>query len=525
MEQELPNIANTPKSVVLPTMALPRYYARKRRNKLIAIALMTIALLSLISIFGAYVSVRAEPLPKIEQAAKGQTLPPPGFLFAITGGPGDLALKKPLDVAIHPNGNIYVTTSTQKFGVGRIEVFQPNGTYMFSFDTIDKDQKLKAPNCIAASPSGDVYVSDKRLKTIFIFGANGTFKKRFVPDNNSDFAWVPMAMTFDSKGKLYVTDVGLIHRVLVFSKSGKLEREIGTMAMATKKGQFPGRFYFPNGVLVDRDGKIFVADSNNRRVQVFSSTGKFERIVETTGLPRGIAVDAKNRLYVVDALGHDVSVFKKGTKNGPVLTVFGGQGVQLGQMLYPNGLRLSGNQRRIFVADRENNRVDVFEWPESEVSLLEPAKKAIPLAGLLIPLGLLLGAIVGRRRRFFADRQFMSNIVRYNHLSDLQNNVKKVFVAPETYEYFKGYQEGDVKAADLMVRVNPDETAIKLNQKTHQLDEETAVIFAGAQRGITRPRILAETEAAHKAALELNMESMDHDLFAEFNNLPLKVKK
>ncbi len=517
-------IGNTPKSVVKPTMALPSYYAKKRRNKAIAIGLMILSILALTGIFGSYVMVRADPLPQIELAKKASELPPPVFVFAINGGPGDLALKKPLGVAIHPNGNVYVTSSMQNYGAGRVEAFTPTGTYLFAFDKI-KDGTLRAPVDVAVNSKGQVYVSDNRHKAVYVFSETGKFIKQFVPNNDPDFKWSPVGLAFDAKNNLYVTDVFSDHRVLVFSPDGAIKLNFGTTATIAKKGEYPGKFFFPNDVFIDRDGKIFVSDSNNRRIQVFSPKGKFERLIETAGLPRGITIDAKNRIYVVDALGHDVSVYKKTTKSGPVLTVFGGMGIQLGQMLYPNGLTISADGRRLFVADRENNRVDVFEWPDNEVSAFAPIKKAIPLAGLLIPFGLLLAAVFGRRRKFFADRQFMSNIVRYDHLADLKNNVKKVFVAPETFEYFKGYKEGDLSAADLMVQVKPDDSAIKFNQKTHKLDEETAVIFAGAQRGIVKPRILAETEAAHVAALELNMESMDHDLFVELNNLPKKMNK
>lgn len=512
-------------SVVKPTMALPSYYAKKRRNKYIAIALMILSLLALTSIFGGYVMVRAEPLPSVETAKNPKEIPPPVFLFAITGGPGDLALNKPLDVAIHPNGNVYVTTSGPKFGTGRIEVFRPNGTYMFSFDKIDNNKKLVAPQYIAINAAGDVYVSDKRFRSVYIFGTDGTFKKKFKPDNKDDFTWIPLAMTFDKAGNLYVTDVGTVHRVLVFDKKGKLVRQIGTIGMIAKQGQMPGKFYFPNGIFIDTDGKIYVADSNNRRIQVFSDKGKYERIIETAGLPRGIAIDGSSRLYVVDALGHDVSVYKKTTKKGPVLTVFGGQGLQLGQMLFPNGLTLDKSQLRIFIADRENDRVDVFEWPDNEQSIAAPIRKGLSLAGLLIPFGLLLGMLFGRRRRFFADRQFMSNIVKHNHLVDLKNNTKRVFVAPATFEAFKGYKYGDLSAGDIMVQVTPGEAASKAVQKAHDLDEETAKIFAAAHRGIIKPRILAETEQAHLAALDLNMESMDHDLFAEMYNLPRTPKR
>lgn len=117
-------------SLVQPTMGLASYFAKKKRTKRIAIALILLALAALLWKFSDYYTARAEPLPSITAAAKGTPLAPPVFLFAITGGEGDLALVKPLDVAIHPNGNIYVTTGTKKFGKGRVEVFRPNGSFL-----------------------------------------------------------------------------------------------------------------------------------------------------------------------------------------------------------------------------------------------------------------------------------------------------------------------------------------------------------------------------------------------------------
>lgn len=512
-------------SVVKPTMELPSYYARKRRRKLIAVGLMLLALLALLFVSLSYFLNRTEPLPTVtSKKAKAQTLPPPLIVYAISGGPGDLALKQPLSVAIHPNGNVYVTSRTAKYAVGRIEVFTPTGTYLFTFNKI-KGGTLGAPVDIAINSKGQVYISDNRKKAVFVFSTTGKFIKQFFPNNDTAFEWSPMGLAFDARDNLYVTDLYNEHRVLAFSPSGKMKLNIGTSASVNKKGEYPGKFFFPNEVFVDRDRKIYVADSNNRRIQVFSETGKFIRLIETAGLPRGIAIDAKNRLYVVDALGHDVSVYKKTTKSGPVLTVFGGMGIQLGQMLYPNYLALNKSGRRIYVADRENNRVDVFEWPDTEQPIIGPAKKLIPLAGVLLPLFLLLAYLLGRRRRFFADKYFIANIVTHNHLTDLKKKTKKVFVSIATYELFKDYVEGDLKGSDVLVEIDPDPEAVKAIMKKYDLDEETAILFAGAQRGLKKPRILAETKDAHLTALDMKMESMDHKLFVDTYDLAKKPEK
>lgn len=513
MEQELPNVGE--RSVVQPTMGLTSFYARKRRNKLIAVGLMLLALFALIFLFLAYAINRDEPLPTIESTkTKVQTLPPPVFVFAITGGPGDLALKQPLGVAIAANGTVYATTGTPKYGTGRVEAFTTTGTYIFDFNKVEGGT-LRAPVDVAVNSKGAVYVSDNRLKGVFVFSATGKFIKKFIPNNDPAFLWNPVGLAFDAQDNLYVTDIYSQHRVLAFSPSGKMKLDFGKTASIAKKGEYPGMFFFPNDIFVDRDGKIYVSDSNNRRIQVFSSTGKFQRLIETAGLPRGLVIDSKSRLYVVDALGHDVSVYKKTTKTGPVLTAFGGMGIQLGQMLYPNGMTLSANGQRIYVADRENNRIDVFGWPDNAQSLLTPAAKVIPVAGVFMPIFLLGAFVIGRRRRFFADKYFIANIVANNQLIALKKRTKRIFVSAVTYESFKDYLEGDLKGSDVLVQIDPDPDAVKALMKSQDLDEETAILFAGAQRGLRKPRILAETKEAHLAALNLKMESMDHELFVD----------
>ncbi|MBI4719753.1 MAG: 6-bladed beta-propeller, partial [Chitinivibrionia bacterium] len=60
-------------------------------------------------------------------------------------------------------------------------------------------------------------------------------------------------------------------RVQVFTKGGQYLRQWGT------SGTAPGQFQFPFGIAVDGNGRVYVADSHNDRVQVFSGLGTFLR--------------------------------------------------------------------------------------------------------------------------------------------------------------------------------------------------------------------------------------------------------
>lgn len=507
-----------------PTMALSSYYSRKRRNRLIVLGLLVLSLLTVLLLFALSVMTKETVLPMVQEtkATKGR-IDPPTFLFVMTGGAGDLALKQPLDIAIHPNGNVYVTSRTSTYGKGRVEVFSADGAYLFSFADI-KGGILQSPVGIAINKKGQVFVSDNRHKAVFVFSDKGQFLSKFEPDHNKDFAWNPVGLAFDANDNLYVTDTLADHQVLVFAPDGKLKYKFGGTASADKKGDYPGKFFFPNDVAVDKDGHIFVADSNNRRVQVFSSSGKYLYTVETAGLPRGIYIDKKNRLYVVDALGHDVSIYNKTATNGAALVVFGSQGVDFGQLLYPNGIALSASEGRIYVANRENNRVEVWGWPVAPPATA-PVKQALPLIPLVIPPALLIGALFTRRRRFFVDRAFLKNVIQQNHLQELKGKHGKIYVDQDVYDTFKDYREGDIVAGEMLHPIKVDQNLVSGAAKAHSLDAEEATIFAKATQGWVKPRILADSNDAHRVATKLNIESMDHDLFTDFYDISTSAKK
>jgi sugar lactone lactonase YvrE len=70
----------------------------------------------------------------------------------------------------------------------------------------------------------------------------------------------------DSEGDLYVVD-GLWGAIQVFNRQGELLYYFG------KRGTAAGQFQLPTGLFIDRNDRIYVADSLNRRVQVYHYWG------------------------------------------------------------------------------------------------------------------------------------------------------------------------------------------------------------------------------------------------------------
>lgn len=115
---------------------------------------------------------------------------------------------------------------------------------------------------------------------------------------------------------------------------------------------------------------VYVADTWNHRIQVFTSEGLFVRMWSTFNAggfedgfwgPRGIVVDAQNRVYVTDTGKQRVVIFDS---MGNYLTQFGSLGMDLGKLDEPVGIDLDADGR-VYVADTWNYRVQVFEPDES----------------------------------------------------------------------------------------------------------------------------------------------------------------
>jgi len=276
----------------------------------------------------------------------------PVFLFNIGLKDDQGALVQPMDVAVDGRGRIYVADTGHK----KVKVFDPNGNFLFSFGKEGMgDGSFVAP--VGLAVRGDkLYVADSVNMKLQEFSLEGKYLRTLssVEVARQIGAFRPCGLDVDDEGNLYVTDI-YYQRVVVLNKEGRVIRHFG------QPGRGPGQFQYPNDVAVDSKGNIYVSDSNNNRVQAFDKEG---RLIQRFpygrgfGLNRGIAVDEKDRVYVVDTFGNLVKVLKPASAGGELLMTFGRQGNKNGEFSFPNGITI--DKGRIYIADRENNRVVVF---------------------------------------------------------------------------------------------------------------------------------------------------------------------
>ncbi len=181
----------------------------------------------------------------------------------------------------------------------------------------------------------------------------------------------PRGVAFAPNGNMYVAD-SRNARIVVLKPDGTFVTQFGTAADASKGAAPGGTFLEPWGVAVGKDGTVYVADTWNHRVQVFDANhnplgmwGHFEQVAAnqpgtSDGFwgPRDITVDDQDRIYVADTGNKRIRVY---SKQGQLLNTIGGAGAGPGQLNEPVGLVIDPKTQRLFVADTWNKRIEVFD--------------------------------------------------------------------------------------------------------------------------------------------------------------------
>lgn len=321
----------------------------KRRRKALAIVL-AVALVVGLAVFGWYLATR-KPLTELPGV---NVVPVPTYKTAVFG------VEKPLGIAVNPDGSkIYVTSANAN---SRVAILDASGGKLGELQPPD-DGAVHVPVYLALSPdAAKLYVGDRAAGAVYIYDANGTYLSTFAPaDKTVTFSPLGIAVTPD--GTLFVANVAsdkpAEHCILVFAPDGTLKQTLGK-----------GELNYPNEIVVDAAGTVFVTDSNAGRLVSFDAAGKLTMLVAhgvgegDLGLPRGLGIDDRGRMYVVDTTDHMVRMYTKptGPEQLPDYTgAFGDQGIDDGQFMYPNGLAIDARSR-VYVTDRENNRVQIWGY-------------------------------------------------------------------------------------------------------------------------------------------------------------------
>ena len=324
-------------------------------------------------------------------------------------GPTDLAISdKDNELYVVDSENnrikIYELTEGDNCSSGNDEIINDEVCFDKDFGTSGSgDGKFDIPTDLAVSKdSGDIYVVDSDNNRVMRFQSNGSYDNLEFGSSSSgdeEYLGTPSAIAIDKKSDyVYVADSSK-DSISVFEEDGDFKFKFG------ESGSSDDEFDNPSGMVIDDSNQmLYVADTDNNRIKIYeltdgdncpsgtdeveedevcfvddfgssgSSDGKFDK-------PEGLAYDEdKDLLYVADTDNNRIQVFEmvsgstcpsetdKITNGVCFVEEFGSSGSGDGRFEKPEGLALDLENGILYVADTGNHRIKMLSVPSGTSS-------------------------------------------------------------------------------------------------------------------------------------------------------------
>ena len=221
--------------------------------------------------------------------------------------------------------------------------------------------------------------------TISTFAGTGDFGY-FGDTNTATKAGLnrPYGVIFDAAGNMYIADAynDAIRKVAASSGIVSTFAGTGVEGLGGDGGGANGALLdTPTALVMDAAGNLYIADTNNNRIRKVGTDGNINTFAGNGGAgssgdggpatsaeldhPEGLVLDSQGNLYVADSASHRV---RKISPDGTITTIagngtggFGGDGGPATQasLYYPKGLAIDRSSGNLYIADWLNSRVRV----------------------------------------------------------------------------------------------------------------------------------------------------------------------
>ncbi len=171
---------------------------------------------------------------------------------------------QPLGLAFDAAGDLFVTDVASN--PQKVLEFDPDGALV---RTIGAEAGLSFPNGVAVDGAGNVYVTDSNNGRLLVFDADGNVAASIGRGVGDGDLGLPRGIAVDGQGRVYVADSSG-HAVFVYAALQPGADNLDYLGSFGAQGVGNGQFEYPNGLAVDGRGRIYVTDSANNRVQVWS---------------------------------------------------------------------------------------------------------------------------------------------------------------------------------------------------------------------------------------------------------------
>jgi sugar lactone lactonase YvrE len=311
-----------------------------------------------------------------------------------TGGPFGTAEFFGIEgVAVDPQGDVYTTDSGNNRirridPSGNVTTFAGNDTQGYADGTggLNGTAEFSELGAIAIDRQGNIYFRDggrirkiDMARNVTTVAGNGTYTYMSTDgtggSNGTAAFSIIGGLAVDTHGNVYVTDY---HRIRRIDASGNVTTLAGSDAFGFEDGPVStAKFYFPKGIVVDRQDNLYIADLENSRIRKIDAVGQVTTFagngsqgwVDGTGgvrgtaefqAPYGLAIDTQGNLYVSDISDNRI---RRVDTSGHVTTL-AGNGVgswadgpsNSAEFYIPRGVAVDA-LGHVYVADSGNSRV------------------------------------------------------------------------------------------------------------------------------------------------------------------------
>ena len=191
-------------------------------------------------------------------------------------------------ITVDSQDQVYIFTRSQP----AVQVYRTDGTFVRAWDIED----FQGAHYIRIGPEGNIWTADytnhvvrkyspggKLLLTLGDFGRAGTDEGHL--NGPTDTAVLPT-------GDIFVSDGYGNRRVIHFDATGKYVNQWG------QAGSKPGQFALPHSIVADSHGRLYVADRENARIQVFDTKGELLAVWANIVTPWGLWLTKNDEIWV-----------------------------------------------------------------------------------------------------------------------------------------------------------------------------------------------------------------------------------
>jgi DNA-binding beta-propeller fold protein YncE len=262
--------------------------------------------------------------------------------------PDGIKLVETPGVAVNSQDRVYACTRNTAHP---IMVFEADGSFLFSFGEGIFSERTHG---ILIGPDDSVYCADDGTHTITKFTPDGKLVMTIGTPRQPSPRWSGQpfnrpthAAVSPATGNLYISDGYGNSRIHKYTADGRHLLSWG------EPGIDAGQFIRPHNIAADNQDRVYVADRECHRVQVFDADGKFITMWNNTHRPDGMTIGPDGNVYVgelngmpgVDdapGLGHRVSILDR---QGNLLARIGDpiEGEGPGQFIAPHGIAVDSH--------------------------------------------------------------------------------------------------------------------------------------------------------------------------------------